>query len=595
MRLPVLPFIAPFALFLQTVLPAAPVQARVAPKASVQAPPVAPDAVLAPAWILMDPATGRVLESKNAHQRMFPASTTKTMTALLAIESGKLDEVVRIGPNPPKTGEQSILLMQGEQFVLRDLVRAALIKSANDSCVAIAEAVAGDVPTFVKMMNEKAKELGAKNTHFCNPHGLHDANHYTTAYDLALIAQAAMQHPEFNEITRTQQADIHGNWKIGPSRPLVNRNRLLFRWAQCDGVKTGYTRQAGRCLIASATQIDATTKEPWRLLSVVLHAPDSWHDAQALLQYHGFAQFKPLMVARSGEEIGETAVQNGGHVTAVLPQTAILTLRDDEKSALTREVKWDELSAPLQAGQVVGHLDYFANGQKVAALPLVAQNAVSVSRLAAVMPAGLNAASNFKNYFSLPQWPTPNSLMAPGLVLFGLTLLWGGLRGTGKSGRKQSYEKRQSPARRAAPNQTPNRPNQNNSNRRTNSNAADDNQQNASQRTTQQRPSQPRTAQQRTAQQRTATHSRAARQAQQFRHSAPGSIQKERQRNRTVSGAASDKKADERCLGEQFIARFLTEESNADITNNLAPQSEFKFIGRETARTSTKARRWDES
>ncbi len=151
---------------------------------------------------------------------------------------------MRIGPNPPKTGEQSILLMQGEQFVLRDLVRAAMIKSANDSCVAIAEAVAGDVPTFVKMMNEKAKELGAKNTHFCNPHGLHDANHYTTAYDLALIAQAAMQHPEFNEMTRTQQAAY--------SRQLENRAVAPAGQSQSLAVSLGAMRRRENRLHATS-------------------------------------------------------------------------------------------------------------------------------------------------------------------------------------------------------------------------------------------------------------------------------------------------------------------------------------------------------
>jgi D-alanyl-D-alanine carboxypeptidase (penicillin-binding protein 5/6) len=128
----------------------------------------------------MEAATGRVLAQRNAHQKRFPASTTKTMTALVALSQNSLDRVVRIGPNPPRVGESSVFLLEGEKFTIRDLVRAAMIKSANDSCVAIAEGVAGSVPAFAELMNRKAREVGARNTHFVNPHGLHDPNHYTT-------------------------------------------------------------------------------------------------------------------------------------------------------------------------------------------------------------------------------------------------------------------------------------------------------------------------------------------------------------------------------------------------------------------------------
>ena len=350
---------------------------------------VAPDAVLAPSYILLDPVSGRILEERNAHARMFPASTTKTMMALVAIESGKLDEITTIGPNPPKTGEQSINLQQGERFVVRDLVRAALIKSANDACVAVAEAVAGDVPSFAKMMNEKAKQVGALNSHFVNPHGLHNADHYTTAYDLALIARAAMRHSEFNEIVRTQRSQVHGNAKIGPVRPLMNRNRLLFRWAECDGIKTGYTKQAGRCLIASATRLDPATKEPWRLLSVVLHSPNSWQDSQTLIARHGFAHFQPYLAAHNGQVFGDANVQNGGTTQAVLPSDAMLTLRAAEKGTLRSETRFRSLTAPVRAGQRVGTLTYFAGERAVAVLPLVAQSDVSGSAMARVLPASM--------------------------------------------------------------------------------------------------------------------------------------------------------------------------------------------------------------
>jgi len=170
--------------------------------------------VQAQAYILVDVSSGRVLAQRNADARMFPASTTKTMTALVALKHGNLDSVVSIGPNPASTGEQSVYLLEGEQFRLRDLVRAAMIKSANDSCVAIAEGVAGTVPQFVDLMNKEAKKVGARHTHFVNPHGLHDPNHYTTARDLSLIARAAMEYPFFNRTIRTRETTIHGNAKI---------------------------------------------------------------------------------------------------------------------------------------------------------------------------------------------------------------------------------------------------------------------------------------------------------------------------------------------------------------------------------------------
>jgi D-alanyl-D-alanine carboxypeptidase (penicillin-binding protein 5/6) len=338
----------------------------------------------------MDVSSGRVLAQHNARQRMYPASTTKTMTALVAIAQGKLDRVVRVGPNPPQVGESSVHLLQGEQFTLADLVRAAMIKSANDSCVAIAEGVAGSVPAFAEMMNRKAQEVGARDTNFVNPHGLHDPNHYTTAYDLALITRAAMRYPFFNAVVSTREATIHGNWKIGPTRVMVNRNRLLFRWPECDGVKTGYTKQAGRCLIASATRMVRTpsgTVQPFRLLSVVLHAPDTWSDSRHILQKLGFERFSPVSVALAGEDFGAVEVSGGAFNTrAVTPRAVSLALRRDENAAITRRVHLLGAKAPLRARQTVGYVEFLAGTQRLAEAPLVTEAAVPASMVARVLP-----------------------------------------------------------------------------------------------------------------------------------------------------------------------------------------------------------------
>lgn len=354
-----------------------------APIASANAP------ISAPSYVLMDVETGRVLASRNMNQKRFPASTTKTMTALLALENGDLNSVVTVGPNPPKVGESSIYVQKGERFTLRELVEAAMIKSANDSCLAIAEHLAGSESKFAAMMNRKARELGAKNTHFVNPHGLHDANHFTTAYDLALIARAAMKNPVFNEIIRMQKTTIKGNAKIGGRRILFNRNKLLFRWNEADGVKTGTTKQAGNCLIASATRVDPITKRPWRLLSVVLHAAgDKWADSTNIIKREGFGKYSRITVAKGGEKLADVVVKGGARPVAAIAEREIrLPLNRGEQSALSTEVHSLEREAPIAAGQTIAWLQWNLNGRKIASVPLVAREAVEKSLVAKVLPA----------------------------------------------------------------------------------------------------------------------------------------------------------------------------------------------------------------
>lgn len=377
------------------VTPTPPPLATLPPAAKRFKPLAVPMVVRSPAWIVVDVDSGRVLEAFNPHRRMFPASTTKTLTALVAISQGHLDETVSVGANPPKTGEQSAYLLQGEQFKLRDLVRAALIKSANDACVALAEGVGGNVPNFVKMMNAKAREVGALDSHFANPHGLHDPNHYTTPYDLAQIARAAMRYPFFNQTVRTRDAQIHGNWKIGPVRVLENKNRLLWEWSQCDGVKTGYTRQAGHCLIASATRRvrdkDGAVR-PWRLIAVVMHSPDSWGEGANLL-LNAFHHFQPTPVVEKGQSFASVDVQGGAaQVQPVAPRNVEIPLRQGE--TLTRRFRYSTLKAPLRRGQQIGELELWSGSHPVARVPLIARNDVPISLLARVAPSAPFALNN---------------------------------------------------------------------------------------------------------------------------------------------------------------------------------------------------------
>jgi hypothetical protein len=246
--------------------------------------------------------------------------------------------------------------------------------------------VAGSVPAFTKLMNAKARALGARNTNFVNPHGLHDPQHYSTAYDLALIARAALNHKQFNQIVRTHQTTIHGNWKQGPVRPLINRNRLMLRWNACDGIKTGYTRQAGNCLVASATQRDSSGK-PWRLLAVALNSFDTWNDCYNLLQKQGFEQFQPHTVAATGEIAGEIHAEGGAATgQAVVQREVRVPVKTHAQSTLTRRVRLSKVHAPVRQGQIVGNLEILAEGQPVSIVPLVAKETVPLSTFARVMP-----------------------------------------------------------------------------------------------------------------------------------------------------------------------------------------------------------------
>jgi D-alanyl-D-alanine carboxypeptidase (penicillin-binding protein 5/6) len=259
-------------------------------------------ALTAKAAVLMDFRTGDVLFSRKPLEQRPPASLTKMVSALLIAESGRLDRQVTVSRAAAAVGESSIALVAGERLSLRDLLDASLIKSANDATTAAAEAVAGSERRFVELMNQKAQQLGAARSHFVNPHGLHHPQHYSCAMDMAIIAQQVMRDPLLQEIVATRQKTLP--WpghKEG--RVLPNRNRLLGRYEYADGVKTGYTRQAGRCLAASAT------KQGRRLIAVLLDAKDAWAEAQELLEW-GFGNYRLVRAIAEGQRY-ELSVERG--------------------------------------------------------------------------------------------------------------------------------------------------------------------------------------------------------------------------------------------------------------------------------------------
>jgi D-alanyl-D-alanine carboxypeptidase (penicillin-binding protein 5/6) len=235
--------------------------------------------VVAQSAAVVDSYSGDFLFAKNENAKQYPASSTKILTALIVIESGDLDHLVTVDLADTKVEPSSLGLKPGEQYTRRQLLFGLLLKSANDVAMALARDNAGSVSAFAEKMNLRAAQLGTTSSHFVNPHGLHDPNHYTTAHDLVLIGRAAMQQPLFREIVST----IYYTWRApsGQIDQLRNHNRLLRHFAGCNGLKTGYTRIAQQVLVSSAL------RGGHEVISVVLHTdkPGIWDDSKALLSY----------------------------------------------------------------------------------------------------------------------------------------------------------------------------------------------------------------------------------------------------------------------------------------------------------------------
>jgi serine-type D-Ala-D-Ala carboxypeptidase (penicillin-binding protein 5/6) len=240
--------------------------------------------------ILMDGKSGSVLFERYPDAQRSPASVTKILTALVVLEHGQLDDTVLVSRTAAETGGFRLGLRAGQRISLNDLLAAILIRSANDAAVAAAEHVGKSLNGFVALMNETARELGMTNSHFANPHGLDEPFHYTTARDMAILTRVALDHPTFARLVRTRETRVT-IWKPGRRalvpqvRIVLSHNRLLGRLEGADGVKTGYTDSAGRCLVASASRGNQ------RMIAVLLNDPHRWTDAAALLEY-GFGSIR---------------------------------------------------------------------------------------------------------------------------------------------------------------------------------------------------------------------------------------------------------------------------------------------------------------
>lgn len=334
-----------------------------------------PPVIKANAAILMDAKTGEILFAQNIHKRYAPASTTKVLTAILAIESGRLDENVEVSLRAAGTGGSSMHLYAGQVLTLRELVTGLLMRSGNDAAVAIAEHLAGSVDAFVLTMNAKAQLLGAVNSNFRNPHGLTAVSHYSTAFDLAWISRYALTNPVFAEIVNTRETTIDWLDRRGKEKDvnLRNTNKLLWMLEDADGVKTGTTGEAGPCLISSATRGNQ------RLIAVVLHDHSRWQDSMQLLKY-GFDSFDIYEYAEAGDIVGPLPVESGmtDAVDVCISQVAAVIVKPEDYQHVTVELDLPEkIKAPVYQGQKIGEVIFFVRDKAVKTVDIIATKDVA--------------------------------------------------------------------------------------------------------------------------------------------------------------------------------------------------------------------------
>lgn len=311
------------------------------------------------AALLLEVSTGKVIYEKNADKKLAPASMTKVMSMLLimeAIDSGKLsleDDVV-ISDTASSMGGSQIFLQTGEKYKVQELLKGIAIASGNDAVVAMAEKVSGSVASFVDAMNNKATSLGLKNTHFDNPHGLESENHYTTARDMSIMAKELLKHEKILEYTSIYEDYLKK--PDGSSVWLVNTNRLVRFYEGVDGLKTGFTNQAGYCITTTAKRGDM------RLLSVVMNAETSdlrSKDTVNMLNY-GFNTYKLDILIPKDKDLGEQKIEKGNITSTKLyieQDVTILSKVTDDKEEFTYNLVTDDLKAPISSGEVVGSLE----------------------------------------------------------------------------------------------------------------------------------------------------------------------------------------------------------------------------------------------
>lgn len=326
---------------------------------------------------IAEPTTGKIIYEKNAHEKMYPASTTKILTALVVMEKCKMTDIAVVSQNAftmlPE-GASNANLQIGEQLSISDLLYALLIPSANEAANVLAEHVSGSVTAFAELCNSRAKELGCEILHFTNANGLHDENHYCSAYDLYLIAKECRKHDIFNEIVKTKSFSLPAtNVYPGKDRTFKNTNELLlsgvYNYPYCTGIKTGHTTPAGECLVASSSYNNL------ELISVVLGGKsknsrglnERFYDTKKLFEFT-YDNYSIKKIAECGETVKTIDVKKATKETAsldIVVDTDISTILPNEvdKNSIDKSISINEdIVAPIQQNQVLGKITYNADG-----------------------------------------------------------------------------------------------------------------------------------------------------------------------------------------------------------------------------------------
>lgn len=315
--------------------------------------------------VVMDLNSGMVLYEKNSQEKVYPASTTKILTALLAIEKGDLNEMVEVSKKASGVEGSSIYLEPGEKIPLKDLIYGLMLRSGNDAAVAISEKISGNTASFVEAMNERARQIGAANTHFMNPSGLHDDEHYTTAYDMALMARQAMLNPAFKEIVSAKSwtAD-RGDGKFNV---FYNKNKVVYQYEGGTGIKIGYTKTAGRTLVASSE------RDGMELICVVMDAPNWFEDSYRLMDAM-YDSYEQVTIAQGQQKLKTMRVE-GGTKEYVYVGTKKPVLCPVKKNSQNAEVGIQyvlgfQCQAPIRRWQEAGLLNVYVNRAYVYSVPL---------------------------------------------------------------------------------------------------------------------------------------------------------------------------------------------------------------------------------
>ncbi len=337
-------------------LPASALSTRVTPTAPVYA----------GSAVLVEAESGRVLYEQNAHTRMPMASTTKIMTALVVLETCDLQATVCVDARAVGTEGSSVYLYPEERLTVEQLLYALMLSSANDAAAALAYEVAGSIEGFAALMNQKAQALGLVNTRFANPHGLDAQGHYTTAYDLACITAYALENEDFLRIVSTQKKVIPLREQEG-ARVLRNHNKLLASYEGCIGVKTGFTKKSGRCLVSAAE------RDGVRLVCVTLDCPDDWRTHTSLLD-SGFAAYERVSLADANAYVTSLPVVGGTQLQLYLQTNSELsvTLPRERGEIRCRIESTHFVYAPIAQGTHVADAVWTMDGEEIARAPLFA-------------------------------------------------------------------------------------------------------------------------------------------------------------------------------------------------------------------------------